>query len=280
MSVAGLAVGAGVAGAVLLVVGWWRRDIAVIRHRVQVLGTPSRGVKRVGGSAHPRMPRVTTAVVSSLRTLGSAARGAARRTPDPARDLSTGAALVAGSAVAVVLGPVIGVAAAAGVVVSLCWWERRLPQRREAEVRAVLPDVVDLFRLAVGAGLSVHEAVEVVAPSALEPVGGSLQEVCRRVELGVRLGDALVALDDLGDGARSLQSALTAAARYGAPLGAALDRVVVDARMLRRRRAEEHARKLPVKLLFPLVLCVLPAFGLLAVVPLLAGSLPSLTSGP
>ena len=47
--------------------------------------------------------------------------------------------------------------------------------------------------------------------------------------------------------------------------------------MLRRREAEERARRLPVQLLFPLVVCVLPAFGLLAVVPLLAGSLPALS---
>jgi hypothetical protein len=46
--------------------------------------------------------------------------------------------------------------------------------------------------------------------------------------------------------------------------------------VLRRRRAEEDARRLPVQLLFPLVLCVLPAFGLLAVVPLLLASLQSL----
>ena len=73
-----------------------------------------------------------------------------------------------------------------------------------------------------------------------------------------------------------LASALRGAARYGAPLGASLERVAVDARILRRRRAEEDARRLPVQLLFPLVLCVLPAFGLLAVVPLLLASLRSL----
>ena len=45
---------------------------------------------------------------------------------------------------------------------------------------------------------------------------------------------------------------------------------------MRRRRAEEAARRLPVQLLFPLVLCVLPAFVLLAVVPLLLAAVPQL----
>lgn len=280
MSGGGLVVGVGVASALLVAIGWGRGDTSRVMNRVQGLVEISRHEGRGGSSSGSSVRRLTVAAVASLRALGSAVRRVARRPPDPARDLPTGVALALGPLVLLVLGPVPGVLVGAGVLGMWWWWNRQRPRRREAEIRVVLPDVVDLFRLAVGAGLSVHEAIDVVAPRALEPVGGSLQEVRRRVGLGERLGDALVALDDLGDAARSLQSALVAAARYGAPLGVALERVVVDARMLRRRRAEEQARKLPVKLLFPLVMCVLPAFGLLAVVPLLAGSLPSLTTGP
>ena len=47
-------------------------------------------------------------------------------------------------------------------------------------------------------------------------------------------------------------------------------------RLARQIRAEEAARRVPVRLLFPLVLCVLPAFALLTVAPLLAGALRSL----
>jgi tight adherence protein C len=154
---------------------------------------------------------------------------------------------------------------------------RRTSDRaRERAVRAALPDTVDLFRLAIGSGLSVRQAVEAVADRAPAPVDAALAEVVRRVGLGERLGDALDALDPLGDAALPLAAALRAAARHGAPLGDALERVVADARVLRRRRAEEDARRLPVQMLFPLVLCVLPAFGLLAVVPLLLASLRSL----
>jgi tight adherence protein C len=52
--------------------------------------------------------------------------------------------------------------------------------------------------------------------------------------------------------------------------------LAAEVRAERRRRAEAAARRVPVKLLFPLVLCVLPAFGLLTVVPLLAGAATSL----
>ncbi len=75
---------------------------------------------------------------------------------------------------------------------------------------------------------------------------------------------------------RPLVDALAEHDRYGTPLGPSLARAAVEARARRRRHAEEAARRLPVTLLFPLVLTTLPAFFLLAIVPLLAGSLGSL----
>ena len=71
-------------------------------------------------------------------------------------------------------------------------------------------------------------------------------------------------------------AALVASERYGAPVAAGLERLAGEVRRDRRRRAEEAARRVPVKLLFPLVGCTLPAFGLLTVAPLIAGALRAL----
>ena len=79
-----------------------------------------------------------------------------------------------------------------------------------------------------------------------------------------------------GEAPRPLVAALVASDRYGAPLADNLARLADEVRRDRRRRAEEAARRVPVKLLFPLVTCVLPAFALLTVAPLLAGALRSL----
>jgi tight adherence protein C len=153
----------------------------------------------------------------------------------------------------------------------------RAEKRRLAGLVADLPDVVDLLVLAVGAGLTVQLAVAAVAKRATGPLGAELGRVIEEVTLGRRLADSL---DDVpqraGEAVRPLCGTLAAAERYGAPLGSSLERLATEVRRDRRRRAEESARKLPVKLLFPLVACTLPAFALLTVAPLIAGAIRSL----
>jgi len=163
------------------------------------------------------------------------------------------------------------------------WRPRPRPQRRRAAradadaVGRELPDVVDLFALAAGAGLNVTLALSAVASRSPPRWQPALRAAVDRVAAGHRLGDVLADLPHaLGEDARPLATALAASARYGTPLLPALERLAVDARADRRRRAEEAARRLPITLLFPLVLCVLPAFGLLTLAPALAGALRTL----
>jgi tight adherence protein C len=194
--------------------------------------------------------------------------------PPAARRLGT--ALVAAVAV-VPLMPLLALPTALTAWALPSTLARRRDQRRQAAVAAGLPEVVDLLALAVGSGLTVHLALAQVARRAEGPLAAELARVVDEVALGRRLADAL---DDLparaGEALRPLVAALVASERYGAPLGAGLDRLADEVRRERRRRAEEAARKVPVKLLFPLVTCTLPAFGLLTVAPLIASAVRSL----
>lgn len=152
----------------------------------------------------------------------------------------------------------------------------RARRRHEGRLVDELPEVVDLLAVALGAGLTIRLAVDAVIARLDGLIVDELRRVRRDADRGLRLGDALERLGRLGEPVRPLAEALCASERYGVPIGAALAAVADDARIRRRRRAEEAARRLPVALLFPLVCCVLPAFVLLTVVPLLAGSLASL----
>lgn len=256
--------------AVILVAAWRHRPAPA---RLRALSPPPRGAAadrrvrpRAGASFAALAERLGGAV---LRRLGRPVR------PETARRL--GIALVVTAFALPVLPPLI--APPAGLVA----WSipvlrvRRARRRWLAAIAADLPDVVDLLVLAVGAGLTVRLAVAAVARRSPGPLGQELARAGHDADLGRRLADAL---DDIperaGESTRPLVATLIASERYGAPLGASLERLAHEVRADRRRRAEEAARKVPVKLLFPLVSCTLPAFGLLTVAPLIASAVRSL----
>ncbi|MGE3619260.1 MAG: type II secretion system F family protein [Acidimicrobiia bacterium] len=168
-------------------------------------------------------------------------------------------------------------------VVLWAWARPRLAVRRhdEARARAVessLPDVVDLLALCGAAGWSLPLAVPLVASHMVGPVPGALGSAHELAGRGVPLADALVAsLRPLGDRAAALGHVLADHLRYGSALEPSLERLELELRLHRRRQAERRARRVPVRLILPLVTCTLPAFGLLTVVPLLVGSLRSLS---
>jgi tight adherence protein C len=158
------------------------------------------------------------------------------------------------------------------VTIVLARTERR---RLVLELRETLPDAVDLLRLGAEVGLTVPQVLTALAGHGRGPVAIGAALVLRRAGRGERLADALELLraEPL---LATLADALIDAERYGAPLTVALARLSVDARGQRRRQAELVARRLPVRLLAPLVVCALPATLVLAVVPIVAVSLQGL----
>jgi tight adherence protein C len=178
---------------------------------------------------------------------------------------------------AVVASPVVGGLVAALALARPRWQAGRAEARQRWAVVDAVPEAADLLAMAVAGGLSVPLALDTAARWSPAAVGPAFARATAEVEAGRAVGDALEDLaGSLGPPARPLVGVLLASERYGVPLADGLERVAREARLERRRRGEERARRVPVLLLFPLVLCVLPAFGLLTVAPLLVGSLPEL----
>lgn len=212
----------------------------------------------------------------ALARWGAAVRRAGRLSASPLPDAALAVvALLTGALIA--LAPPLGLLGAIAVWVQARLARRRAQRRHQQRIVESLPDAVDLLLLCVAAGLSVPLALPLVAARCPGPLGAALAAADVAASRGRPRADAL--LDSLlpsGPRAVALAHVLVDHLRYGAPVAPGLERLGLEVRLDRRRRAEEAARRVPVRLLLPLVACVLPAFALLTVVPLLAASLESL----
>jgi len=150
---------------------------------------------------------------------------------------------------------------------------RRAQARTDRAIAREIPVAVDLLAVGVGAGLTPVLAVEACIASSPPHVGAVLARVAAGVHAGRRFSDTLHAVAIATPALRPVADALLASERFGAPVAPALLRVAAESRAHARRQAEMRARSVPVRLLFPLVFLVLPAFGLLTIVPAVADGL-------
>ena len=205
-----------------------------------------------------RRAHVVTRCIASMRHVTDA--------PAPNR-AAVGARAIA-RRVATATGPVNRVV---GAVVA-----RRRATTVTRSIERELPVALDLLGVAVGAGCTPFLALDVASRWSPPVIAQSFKSVLRACALGARLEAALDDLARVSPRIAPVTDALLASERLGAPVGPALARLAAEERANVRRRAEAHARRVPVRLLFPLVFLVLPAFVLLTVVPGLAASLARL----
>jgi Flp pilus assembly protein TadB len=190
-----------------------------------------------------------------------------------------GAAAVAVVATAVAPGlAVLPFGLSATGLVAVRTARRRAVARRQAARAAAAPAVLDLLGAGLLAGLNPHLAVLRVAERTPDALREELSEAATVLRLGGTPAAALqVAAVRSGlDELRAAAAALEAAERWGAPPAEALAARAEALRSRARLRADAEAGRAAVRLAFPLVLCFLPAFVLLTVVPTVAGALRSL----
>lgn len=242
----------------------------------------------VAVSTHAAMGPLMTAGVAF--TIGAIARPAATRphrsipverspTPPPRarRRWSIGAAVSGGALGVLTIGPLAVAVGGAAIVMARFLAPIRAARRVRFAIERELPDAMDLLVLSVRAGLTPFQAVGELATSNEPLVGDAFAEVIRRTERGQPFADALAALPDrLGPSAAALADVIAASDRNGLALGPVLDQLAVEVRAARRRFDQAEARKLPVRLSFPLVTCTLPSFVLLAIAPAVIAALSSL----
>jgi tight adherence protein C len=170
--------------------------------------------------------------------------------------------------VAIVVSPV------AGFMAPDLWLRRRARGRAEA-IRRELPAMLDLLRVSVEAGVSLGAALGEVGDRTRGPLAREWRAVGRECALGVPLSESLAGLVRRAPlpEIEALTSALTRAARHGAPLAAALDAQARDARLARRRRIQEQAARAAPKIQLVVALLLVPSVLLLVAAALAAALL-------
>lgn len=157
-----------------------------------------------------------------------------------------------------------GIAAALSYYLPVFWLGGKIDARRR-EIRNGLPDATDLLIVCLEAGSGIDQALARVADELkiaypalareLELIGSETRAGKSRMEAFKNFAERSK-VDDV----RSLVAMLVQTDRFGTSLGQALRTHADTSRTKRRQRAEEKAAKLGVKLLFPLVFCLFPAF--------------------
>lgn len=152
------------------------------------------------------------------------------------------------------------------------WWLRRRVRWRQRRITTQLPDAIDLLVTCVEAGLGLDAALVRVAEATEEPLGEEIARTVREIAVGRPRHDALL---DLGarTGVRDLIGfvrPIVQAERSGVSIATALRVQADDLRVRRRQRAEEAARKIPVKMVIVTAIFFIPATLIVTVAPAIA----------
>ena len=136
---------------------------------------------------------------------------------------------------------------------------RAMEERRQA-MRTRLPDVIDMLTISVEAGLGFDQALSRTVSAVPGPLTEEFARMLGELRAGAGRADAMRAMDQRTDvpELRSFLLALIQADTFGVSIGRILRGQSEEMRIKRRQQAQEEAQKAPVKLLFPMVLCIFP----------------------
>ena len=157
-----------------------------------------------------------------------------------------------------------------GFILPDFWLKQKAKARNNAIIKA-LPNTIDLLNLAVGAGLDFMVAVKkMVEWSKPNPLVEELHQVWQETNMGTTRRNALrnmgrrLNIPEISSFVRTLVQA----DRMGTSIGEALQMQAEEALFLRFQRGEREALKAPIKMLFPLMVFILPVVLIIVAGPI------------
>jgi len=160
------------------------------------------------------------------------------------------------------------------VLVLLCFFAPDLllysrGQERQAAMQNALADTLDQMTISVEAGLGFEAAMSKAGTNGSGPLAEELIRTLQDMSIGRSRKDAYQALAERTDSAdlRRFTRSVIQADTYGIAIADVLRVQAGEMRLRRRQRAEEQAMKVPVKVIFPLVFCILPVLFIVLLTP-------------
>lgn len=148
-------------------------------------------------------------------------------------------------------------------------WLYQTAHDRSDRIRRELPDAMDLLTISVEAGLAFDAAVAQVARKTRGPVAQEFTRVLQEMQIGTGRTQALRALADRSDvpELQSFVGAMVQADAFGIPISSVLRVQTKEMRVKRSQRAEEAAQRVPIKILLPVIFCILPCLFIIILGP-------------
>ena len=239
------------------------------RARARAVALLARLGRRLGAAAPPH--ELAARLVAAGEPLGLGA-GDAMAVKGGAALAGLALALPLGSLLPGRLGLLVALALPAGAFLALDLWLARRARERARTMERELPDLLDLLRVALGAGLPLERALGDVGRRTTGLLAREWRTFAAHVELGVPRAEALTLLAGRCPSARVavLVRTLERAARHGAPLGDALAAQAREARAAAARRLNEQAARAAPKIQLVVALLLVPSVLLLVGAALLA----------
>jgi tight adherence protein C len=166
---------------------------------------------------------------------------------------------VAGFSTSATLG-IAAFMAAFGYLVPGAGLGQRVINRQEA-IRRALPDTIDLLTISVEAGLGFDAALDQVRRNVPGALSQEIARMLHEMRIGVSRVDAFRHLGERTD-VQELNAfilSMIQADIFGVSIANVLRAQAKEMRVKRRQLAEERAQRIPIKLLFPMIFCILPA---------------------
>jgi tight adherence protein C len=160
------------------------------------------------------------------------------------------------------------------VVVGVCWFVPDLllhsrGQERQQAIALELADTLDQMTIAVEAGLGFESAIARAGRNGRGPLAEELVRTLQDIAVGQPRREAYLALAER-TGVRDLRRfirAVVQADQFGVSIADVLRTQAQEMRLKRRQRAEQKAMQIPVKVIFPLILCILPTLFIVLLGP-------------